>query len=72
MCCSHDSYLFRAFPPPLTGNEAGLNDSAYVGPCEDSGRAIAPFKRPKGGVLTAEQKMFNEVHSWYRATIEHL
>lgn len=31
----------------------------------------APWKKPTGGELQAEQLDFNVVHSWYRATGEH-
>ncbi len=67
---SADINLFRDFGPPLTGDDVVLGDKAYCDKKLDT--VIAPFKKTKGGALTLKQKDYNKVHSWYRATIEHV
>jgi hypothetical protein len=46
-----------------------LGDKAYVG---ERSRLIAPYKKKRGQAKLAGRKWdFNNVHAWYRATIEH-
>jgi hypothetical protein len=64
-----DIRLFRENPPPLEHGERLLGDKAYVG---ERSRLIAPYKKKRGQAKLAGRKWdFNNVHAWYRATIEH-
>lgn len=53
-----DIEIFRGAKPPLDHNELGLGDKAYYG--DDD--VEPPFKKPKGGELTAYQENYNIVH----------
>lgn len=48
-----------------------LGDKAYCTRDRDL-RIIAPFKKPIRGRFTPEQRDFNRIHRWYRASVEHL
>ena len=64
-----DIKLFRQNSPPLERGERLLADKAYVG---ERGRLIAPYKKKRGEAqLTQRKRDFNNVHAWYRSTIEH-
>lgn len=55
--------------PPLVDGERLLGDKAYVGERE---YLIPPYKKKKGkATLSKRRHDFNNVHAWYRATIEH-
>jgi len=64
----HDVVLFQQHTPVFMPHETVLGDKGYVG---GGARIIVPIKKPVGRVLTREQKAFNSMHSWYRATVEH-
>lgn len=59
-----------SFVGPRASGDRWLADKAYRSVDVDD--MITPFKKPKGGELTDGQEAFNKVHSWYRATIEHV
>lgn len=64
-----DIKLFRRRPPPLDDGEKLLADKAYVGAPE---HLIVPFKKRRNeDKLSGRRYHFNNVHAWYRATIEH-
>jgi hypothetical protein len=64
-----DIKLFRDNCPWLEPGERLLGDKAYVGEPE---YLIPPLKKKKGAPkLTGRAHHFNNVHAWYRATIEH-
>jgi hypothetical protein len=64
-----DIALWRRYTPPLDDGERLLGDKAYVGQREE---IIAPFKKKRGAArLEGRRWHFNNVHAWYRATIEH-
>jgi len=67
---THDSALWDDYPTPLHPAERLLADSAYI-KFERTGHMIVSYKKPRGGELTREQRDFNRMHSWYRATVEH-
>ena len=48
--------------------EIGGHDGAYKGRIH----VILPVIARKNGTLTAWQQLYNNVHGWYRACIEHL
>jgi hypothetical protein len=56
-----DCNLWKQHVPPLEPWELWLADLAYIS-CP---HLVTPFKRPRGGQLTDEEKNYNEQHSWY-------
>lgn len=65
---THDLQLFRLHMPALAPGERILGDKAYVG----NHRLLAPHKMRRRAVgLTRRQSAYNDIHSWYRSTIEH-
>ncbi len=49
-----------------------LADSGYQGLLELHENSRTPFKKPKGGELTAEQKEFNKQLAKERVVVEHI
>ena len=49
-----------------------LADSGYQGIAKLHTNSIVPYKRPKGGILTDEQKTHNRVLASRRITVEHV
>jgi hypothetical protein len=49
-----------------------VGDKGFQGICNIHEFSITPFKKPKGGELTPEQKAFNSSLSKYRIKIEHV
>lgn len=64
-----DINVFRRDCPPLDPGERLLGDKAYLGEPE---YLIAPYKRkPNGPPISGRKWHFNNIHAWYRSTIEH-
>ena len=51
----------------MTGQDLGLLAFTL-----DGGESITPFKKPRGGTLTTEQKVFNQPLARRRVRIEHV
>ncbi len=66
----HDLTIRRA-GPPLPKHARGYADSAYQGYDKDHPDLDIPYKKPKGGDLTAEEKDYNRGLSSFRVAIEH-
>jgi hypothetical protein len=66
----HDPTIRRA-GPPLPKHARGHADSAYQGYDKDHPDLDIPYKKPKGGELTAEEKDYNRGLSSFRVAIEH-
>ena len=66
----HDLTIRRA-GPPLPTHARGYADSAYQGYDKDHPNLDIPYKKPKGGELTAEEKDYNRGLSSFRVAIEH-
>lgn len=49
-----------------------LADSGYQGIAKLHANSIVPYKRPKGGTLTDEQRTHNRVLASRRITVEHV
>ena len=49
-----------------------LGDKGFQGICDIHTNSITPFKKPKNGELTAEQKLFNRKLSSFIVFIEHV
>lgn len=66
----HDLTIRRA-GPSLPKHARGYADSAYQGYDKDHPDLDIPYKKPKGGELTAEEKDYNRGLSSFRVAIEH-
>ena len=66
----HDLTIRRA-GPPLPKHARGYADSAYQGYDKDHPDLDIPYKKPKGGELTADEKDYNRGLSSFRVAIEH-
>jgi hypothetical protein len=56
----------------LSAETECLADSGYQGLLELHANSRTPFKKPRGGELTAEQKQFNKELAQERVVIEHI
>ena len=66
----HDLTIRRA-GPPLPKHARGYADSAYQGYDKDHPDLDIPYKKPKGGELTEEEKDYNRGLGSFRVAIEH-
>ena len=67
---THDAKVWRAtaHQHPMAPRELALGDPAYVG----ADQVLVKHKKPKGGSLTAQQKVTNRVIDGYRSRVEHI
>ena len=63
---THDKKLFDESRTVIAPGATGIGDTGYVGT-----RLRVPFKKPKNGELTAEQKRSNRALSRKRIAAEH-
>jgi hypothetical protein len=65
-----DIQLYRLYPPPLDHHECIFGDKAY---CDKKliNKIIAPIKKQRHKQLSEEEKVYNELLTWYRSSIEH-
>jgi hypothetical protein len=49
-----------------------VGDKGFQGICDIHANSIIPFKKPRKGTLTQEQKLFNSKLSKFRIFIEHV
>ncbi len=68
----HDFSLYKHSKADLPAAVQCLADSGYQGLLELHENSRTPFKKPKGGDLTAEQKQFNRELASERVVIEHI
>ena len=66
----HDLTIRRA-GPPLPTHARGYADSAYQGYDKEHPNLDIPYKKPKGGELTADEKDYNRGLGSFRVAIEH-
>ena len=66
----HDLTIRRA-GPPLPKHARGYADGAYQGYDKDHPDLDIPYKKPKGGELTAEETDYNRGLGSFRVAIEH-
>jgi len=59
-----DIRCYRMYGPVLAADEALLGDKAYYG----SEELIPPYKKPRGGELTADQRDYNLIHGCTRGS----
>lgn len=67
----HDLCLRRR-GPPLPENSNGYGDSGYQGYQEDHNTFDMPYKKPRKGKLTKEEKEYNHALSRFRVRVEHV
>jgi hypothetical protein len=68
---SHHDLTIRRDGPALPEHARGYADSAYQGYDKDHPNLDIPYKKPKGGELTAEEKEYNRGLSSFRVAVEH-
>jgi hypothetical protein len=68
----HDFEMFKESDIHLLDDILCVGDKGFQGICDFHAFSVTPFKKPKGGELTAEQKAFNRSLSKYRIRIEHI
>jgi hypothetical protein len=68
----HDFSLYKHSKAKLPEEIECLADSGYQGLLELHENSRTPFKKPKGGELTAEQKEFNKALASERIVVEHI
>jgi len=68
----HDIELFRQSKVRLNRFILVIGDKGYQGICNLHENSLIPYKKPRGGQLTLEQKDFNRTLSEFRILIEHI
>jgi len=68
----HDFEMFKQGDIIMLDDILCVGDKGFQGICSFHDFSLTPFKKPKGGELTAEQKAFNRNLSKYRIRIEHV
>jgi IS5 family transposase len=68
----HDFSLYKHSKVKLPKAVACLADSGYQGIGELHAKAQTPIKKPKGGELTDEQKVYNKALASERVVVEHI
>lgn len=68
----HDFSLYKHSKAELPAEVECLADSGYQGLLELHKNSRTPFKKPKGGELSEEQKQFNKELAKERVVIEHI
>jgi len=66
----HDLTI-RRDGPPLPKQARGYVDSGYQGYDRDHPNLEFPYKKPKSGALTSEEKEYNRALSSFRVRVEH-
>ena len=67
----HDFEMYKQSGIRFAADILVVGDKGFQGICEIHAFSVTPFKKPKGGELTEEQKEFNSSLSKYRIRIEH-
>ena len=68
----HDFEIFKRSNIHILDDILLVGDKGFQGICDIHPSSITPFKKPKNGKLTAEQKAFNSNLSKFRILIEHV
>jgi hypothetical protein len=69
---THDKRIADGTPYPLPEGSELLQDLGFLAFELEGVESITPFKKPRGGALTEEQKVFNQQHARRRVRIEHV
>jgi hypothetical protein len=68
----HDFEIFKQSGIHIHDDILLVGDKGFKGICAIHARSLLPFKKPRQGELTAEQKAFNSNLSKFRMLIEHV
>ena len=68
----HDKRIADETPYPLPAGSSLLQDLGFLAFELDGVTSITPFRKPRGGTLTDEQKAFNQQLARRRVRIEHV
>ena len=68
----HDFEIFKQSGIQILKNILLLGDKGFQGICAIHPYSLTPFRKPRKGELTAEQKAFNKLLSKFRMLIEHV
>lgn len=68
---SRHDLTIRRDGPPLPRKARGYADSGYQGYDKEHSNLDIPYKKPKDGELTAEEKEYNRGLSSFRVAVEH-
>jgi DDE superfamily endonuclease/Helix-turn-helix of DDE superfamily endonuclease len=68
---SRHDLTIRRTGPPLPKQARGYVDGAYQGYDKEHPNLELPYKKPKGGALTSEEKEYNRALSSFRVRVEH-
>ena len=68
----HDFEMFKQSGIHMLDDILCVGDKGFQGICDFHAFSVTPFKKPRGGKLTDEQKAFNRSLSKYRIKIEHV
>jgi hypothetical protein len=68
----HDFEIFKQSGIHIHEDILLVGDKGFQGICNLHAFSLIPFKKPRNGVLTAEQKAFNSNLSKIRIFIEHV
>ena len=68
----HDKRIADRTPDPLPAGSTLLQDLGFLAFGLAGVERITPFKKPRGGTLTDEQKAFNQRLARRRVRIEHV
>jgi hypothetical protein len=68
----HDKAVADATPYPLPEGSVLVDDLGFRGYLLSGVEHLRPFKKPKGGTLTAEQQAHNQEVAKVRIVIEHI
>ena len=69
---THDMKLFKQSKVKLLEHILLVGDKGYQGIHDIHYNSLTPYKKPRGGKLTREQKIFNSSLSRFRVLIEHV
>jgi hypothetical protein len=69
---AHDKRIADATPYPLPEGSELLQDLGFLAFQLNGVNSTTPFKKPRGGSLTDEQKAFNQQLARRRVRIEHV
>ena len=68
----HDFEMYKQSGIHILDDILFVGDKGFQGICDFHSFSAMPFKKPKGGKLTPEQRAFNSSLSKYRIRIEHV
>lgn len=68
----HDLKMFRSSGLKLDGDTLILGDKGYLGIVKNHPASRTPYRKPRNGKLSAEQKRYNRLLASLRLGVEHV